>query len=79
MPDTNAVATRSGGRPTSTAPTSVPCRSAGTPIGSHDLFIADRARALALTLVTHDLRAFRRVPGLDVQDWLAPSSGPAGA
>lgn len=42
----------------------------GTPIGNHDLFIAAHARALALTLVTHNLREFQRVPGLQVEDWL---------
>ena len=43
---------------------------AGTPIGSHDLFIAAHARSRELTLVTHHLREFERVPGLKVQDWL---------
>jgi tRNA(fMet)-specific endonuclease VapC len=40
---------------------------AGTPIGSHDLFIAAHARSRGLTLVTHNLREFARVPGLKVQ------------
>ena len=44
---------------------------AGTPIGSHDLFIAAHARSRGLTLVTHNLREFARVPGLKVEDWLA--------
>lgn len=44
---------------------------AGTPIGSHDLFIAAHARSRGLTLVTHNLREFARVPGLKVADWLA--------
>lgn len=43
---------------------------AGTPIGSHDLFIAAHARSRDLTLVTHNLREFARVPGLKVADWL---------
>jgi len=43
---------------------------AGTPIGSHDLFIAAHARSRGLTLVTHNTREFRRVPGLRVEDWL---------
>jgi tRNA(fMet)-specific endonuclease VapC len=43
----------------------------GTPIGSHDLFIAAHARSRALTLVTHNIREFARVPDLSVQDWLA--------
>ena len=43
---------------------------AGTPFGSHDLFIAAHARSRGLTLVTHNLREFQRVPGLRVEDWL---------
>ena len=47
---------------------------AGTPIGSNDLFIAAHARSRGLTLVTHNLREFERVPGLKTADWLmAPS------
>ena len=42
----------------------------GTPIGSHDLFIAAHARSRGLTLVTPNLREFARVPDLRVQDWL---------
>ena len=44
---------------------------AGTPIGSHDLFIAAHARSQALTLVTNNLREFQRVPGLQLEDWQA--------
>ncbi len=44
----------------------------GTPIGSHDLIIAAHARSRDLTLVTHNQREFRRVPGLRVEDWLSP-------
>jgi tRNA(fMet)-specific endonuclease VapC len=43
---------------------------AGTPIGSNDLLIAAHARSRGLTLVTHNLREFERVPGLKVVDWL---------
>lgn len=43
---------------------------AGTPIGSHDLLIAAHARSQELTLVTHNLREFTRVPGLRVEDWI---------
>ena len=42
----------------------------GTPIGSHDLLIAAHALSLRLTLVTHNVREFARVPGLSVEDWL---------
>lgn len=44
--------------------------SAGMPIGSHDLFIAAHARSRDMTLVTHNVREFERVPGLRVEDWL---------
>lgn len=43
----------------------------GTPIGAYDLLIAGLARARGLTLVTHNLREFRRVAGLRVEDWSA--------
>ncbi|WP_026224446.1 type II toxin-antitoxin system VapC family toxin [Methyloversatilis thermotolerans] len=46
---------------------------AGTPISSHDMLIAAHARSRALTLVTHNLREFQRMPRLKVEDWLAPS------
>ncbi|EGK72148.1 PilT protein domain protein [Methyloversatilis universalis FAM5] len=46
---------------------------AGTPIGSHGMLIAAHARSRTLTPVTHKLREFQRVPGLKVEDWLAPS------
>jgi tRNA(fMet)-specific endonuclease VapC len=42
---------------------------AGTPIGSMDLLIAAHARALKLTLVTHNTGEFSRVPGLALEDW----------
>jgi tRNA(fMet)-specific endonuclease VapC len=51
---------------------------AGTPIGNHDLFIAAHARSQALTLVTHNLREFQRVPGLQVDDWLSASASGSG-
>ena len=43
----------------------------GNPIGPNDLLIAAHARALGLTLVTHNLAEFSRVPGLAVENWLA--------
>ena len=42
---------------------------AGQPIGHNDLLIAAHARALGLTLVTNNVREFRRVPNLEVEDW----------
>jgi tRNA(fMet)-specific endonuclease VapC len=41
----------------------------GTPIGSHDLFIAAHARSRGMKLLTRNLREFQRVPGLAVEDW----------
>lgn len=43
---------------------------AGTPVGSHDLLIAAHARSRGLVVVTHNVREFKRVPGLQVEDWL---------
>lgn len=47
---------------------------AGTPLGANDYLIAAHALALGLTLVTDNLREFTRVPvpGLVVENWLAP-------
>lgn len=39
-------------------------------IGERDLFIAAHARALGLTLVTNNLKEFKRVPGLDLVNWI---------
>lgn len=44
---------------------------AGQPISANDMFIAAHARSLGLTLVTHNVREFQRVPDLNVEDWLA--------
>ena len=41
----------------------------GTPIGPNDLLIAAIAMAHDLTLVTHNLDEFRRVPELKLEDW----------
>jgi len=42
----------------------------GQPMGNNDLFIAAHARSLGATLVTNNLREFRRVPDLAVENWL---------
>jgi tRNA(fMet)-specific endonuclease VapC len=42
---------------------------AGTPIGPYDLLIAAQALRSGSTLVTANVREFRRVPGLAVEDW----------
>jgi tRNA(fMet)-specific endonuclease VapC len=44
---------------------------AGSRIGALDLLIAAQAAAFGLTVVTNNLREFRRVPGLRVENWLA--------
>lgn len=41
----------------------------GTPIGPFDMQIAAHALALGVTLVTNNLREFRRVPGLALENW----------
>ncbi|MEB3900623.1 tRNA(fMet)-specific endonuclease VapC [Pseudomonas putida] len=43
----------------------------GRPIGPYDQMIAGHARARGLVLVTNNRRAFLRVPGLRVEDWLS--------
>ncbi len=43
----------------------------GTPIGPNDLLIASQALVSELVLVTANLREFKRVPGLKVENWLA--------
>jgi len=42
---------------------------AGTPIEPMDMLIAAHALALDLTLVTNNVREFRRVPALRVENW----------
>ncbi|AIE85598.1 VapC toxin protein [Fimbriimonas ginsengisoli Gsoil 348] len=41
----------------------------GNLIGPYDLQIAASALELRLTLVTHNLKEFARVPGLPLEDW----------
>lgn len=43
---------------------------AGTLIGNYDLLIAAHALHAGLTLVTNNRREFKRVPGLNVENWL---------
>ena len=44
---------------------------AGRPIGSNDLLIAAHAHATGATIVTANADEFRRVRGLNVENWLA--------
>ncbi len=41
----------------------------GRPIGPYDVLIAGQALARNLTLVTHNISEFERVPGLAFEDW----------
>ena len=43
----------------------------GQMIGNNDLWIAAHAKAAGLTLVTNNVREFKRVPGLKVENWAA--------
>ena len=43
----------------------------GQPIGVMDTQIAAHAVVMGLSLVTHDTRHFKRVPGLKLADWMA--------
>ena len=42
---------------------------AGLPIGAMDLMIASHARSLDAILVTNNLKEFKRVPGLTIENW----------
>ena len=42
----------------------------GTPFSSMDLMIASVAMVHDLTLVTHNTKDFRNIPGLRIEDWL---------
>jgi len=41
----------------------------GRMIGANDLFIAAHARCLGLVLITNNMREFKRVPGLTLENW----------
>jgi len=45
---------------------------AGQPISAHDMLIAAHALTLGLTVVTANVREFRRAPGPAVENWLEP-------
>lgn len=42
----------------------------GTPIGSMDMLIAAHALSLEVRLVSNNLREFRHVPGLRLENWV---------
>ena len=41
----------------------------GTPIGPYDVLTAGQALARGLTLITNNLREFKRIAGLKAEDW----------
>ena len=41
----------------------------GTPIGAYDAMIGAQGVARTLTVVTHNTKEFRRIPGLLLEDW----------
>jgi tRNA(fMet)-specific endonuclease VapC len=41
----------------------------GTPLGPYDILLASQAFERNLTLATNNVREFRRVKGLRVEDW----------
>lgn len=41
----------------------------GTPIGAYDIMIAAQGIARGLTVVTHNISEFQRVPGIHLEDW----------
>lgn len=45
-------------------------RNAGTPIGANDLWIACHALSEDCTLVTNNLKEFRRIKGLSLENWV---------
>lgn len=47
----------------------------GTPVGAYDIQIAGQALRRRLTLVTANVREFKRVRGLRVENWLDRTKG----
>jgi tRNA(fMet)-specific endonuclease VapC len=43
---------------------------AGKPVGPHDMLIGAHARSEGLTVVTHNIREFVRMPGVRVEVWI---------
>jgi tRNA(fMet)-specific endonuclease VapC len=43
----------------------------GTPIGSLDTLIAAHALSLRVTLITNNVKEFRRVPNLKLENWVS--------
>ena len=49
-------------------------QASGTPIGPYDLLIAAQALRTQAILATSNASEFRRVPGLEWQDWATPGA-----
>lgn len=43
----------------------------GTPIGNNDTLIAAHARSMNAILVTNNVREFKRVPDLSIENWVS--------
>ncbi len=43
---------------------------AGMPIGTMDMLIAAHAKAMGYTVITNNMREFKRVPDLNVENWI---------
>lgn len=52
------------------ARTSADLERRGTPIGPSDLFIAATVMAHSHVLVTNNVKEFRRIPGLQIENWV---------
>lgn len=50
---------------------------AGTPIGNYDLLLAAHALFQGLTLVTNNIKEFKRVPDLRIENWIEPDKSSA--
>jgi tRNA(fMet)-specific endonuclease VapC len=48
-------------------------KSTGSVIGPHDLWLAATCLSHNLSIVTGNIREFKRVPGLEVEDWSSPA------
>lgn len=42
----------------------------GLPVGNNDAMIAGHAISASCVLVTNNIREFKRIPGLDFEDWV---------
>ncbi len=49
-------------------------KATGTPLGPYDQMIAGHARSAGLIVVTNNVREFKRVPGLRVENWVQESA-----